>query len=97
MRHKEPYLVRNIHWILVVILFIKIAGYFSITDVKIITQIFKVISRVGMTMLTGLILLRLKNMGCINAMKIKNSMAVILYLLYLGLGFVSFTWSTDPK
>jgi exopolysaccharide production protein ExoQ len=75
----------------------KIAGYFSITDVKIITQIFKVISRVGMTLVMASMLMKLRGMGCVNALKLKNSMAILLYCLYLGLGFASFTWSTDPQ
>ncbi|WP_066759005.1 O-antigen ligase family protein [Crocinitomix algicola] len=97
MLKKEPYFLRNIEWILTLILFIKIAGYFSITDIKIITQIFKVISRVGMTGVILLLLMKLKALGCINILQIRNSMSVLLYLLYLGLGFASFTWSTDPK
>lgn len=94
--NKEPYLIRNINTILSVILFIKIAGYFSITDVKIITQIFKVISRVGMTMLVFLILQQLKNYGCVNILRLKNTFNLLLYIGYLLLGFASFTWSTDP-
>jgi exopolysaccharide production protein ExoQ len=97
MPYKQPYIIRNIHWVLALILFIKIAGYFSITDIKIITQIFKVISRIGMTLAVASILMNLRRMGCVNALKIKNSMSILLYILYLGLGFASFTWSTDPK
>jgi len=96
VKHNEPYLIRRISTILSIILFIKIGGYFTITDVKIITQIFKVISRVGMTISVFLILRQLKSYGCVNILQLKNTMNLILYILYLGLGFASFTWSTDP-
>lgn len=94
---KESYLLRNISLILGLILFVKIGGYFTITDVKIVTQIFKVISRVGMTITIFYILKKLQSYGCIDILEIKNSFALIFYGLYLILGFVSFTWSTDPK
>lgn len=96
LKQREPYLIRNIGAILSLILFVKIAGYFSITDVKIITQIFKVISRVGMTVVIFVILRRLKGMGCVNILRLKDTTNLILYVLYLLLGFASFTWSTDP-
>ncbi|NJB82462.1 O-antigen ligase family protein [Wenyingzhuangia aestuarii] len=96
MQQKESYLLRNISGILTLILFLKIGGYFTITDVKIITQIFKVISRVGMTITVFYILKKLQSYGCIDLLEIKNSFALVFYSLYLFLGFVSFTWSTDP-
>lgn len=93
---REPYLIRNISTLLSLILFIKIGGYFTITDVKIITQIFKVISRVGMTISVFFILRQLKTYGCVNILQLKNTMNLILYVCYLVLGFASFAWSTDP-
>lgn len=95
-KYQEPYLIRNIYTILTIILFVKIAGYFSITDVKIITQVFKVISRVGMTLTVILILRQLKKNGCVNILQLKNVSNLLLYILYLLLGFASFIWSTDP-
>lgn len=44
-----------------------------------------------------LILLRLRKFGCIDMFEYQRSLTVVLYILYLGLGFASFTWSTDPK
>jgi len=93
---KDPFLIRNISTLLSIVLFIKIAGYFSITDVKIITQIFKVISRVGMTITVFYMLQRLKSFGCVNILQLKNTFNLILYVVYLILGFASFAWSTDP-
>ncbi len=97
LNKQEPYLIRNIATILSIILFIKIAGYFTITDVKIVTQIFKIISRVGMTLTVFYILQLLKSYGCLNILQLKNTLTLILYSLYLILGFASFTWSTDPN
>ena len=94
--NRTPFVVRYISTILSIILFVKIAGYFSITDVKVITQIFKVISRVGMTMVVLYILGVLRNYGCVNILRLKDTFNLILYVAYLLLGFASFTWSTDP-
>lgn len=97
MSKKYPWFIRNINFILIVILFFKVAGYFSITDVKVVTQIFKVISRVGMTGAVMIILMRMRSMGCIDLYQYKRTLTVLLYIVYLSLGFVSFTWSTDPQ
>ncbi len=95
-QNKLPFLVRHIKVILIIILFVKISGYFTITDIKIITQIFKIISRMGMTAAIIVVLMRLKSYGCVGMLRMKNIMPLLLYSLYLGLGFASFTWSTDP-
>jgi len=97
MNRKLPPLIRNIGSILILILLIKIAGYFSIVEDRGINQIFKTISRIGMTLSILFVNIRLISMGCLNAYKYEHQLAPFFYGLYLLLGLASFMWSTDPK
>lgn len=97
MQPKSPFWLRNIKLMLIIILFFKIAGYFSITEVRSITQVFKIISRVGMTATTLFILLNLRKIGCVNLLRLNNTLNMWFYVLYLIIGVASFTWSTKPS
>ncbi len=98
MQHKKlPYFVRNITTFLVVILCLKIAGYFSIVEDRGINQVFKIITRVGMTGAILLLQFKLSQLGCIASFKYKNTLSPLLYGVYLILGLASFSWSTDPQ
>lgn len=92
---KIPSWVRNISTVLIVILSIKIAGYFCIVEERTINQIFKVISRMGMTGTILFVYLRTIKLGCLTTFKHENILAIALYVLYLILGVASFGWSTD--
>lgn len=92
-----PWLIRNIGVLLTIILMIKVAGYFSITQEKSITQVFKVISRIGMTIVIFLIHRKLIKHGCKPYLESNGLLAPFLYVCYLGLGLASVTWSTDPQ
>lgn len=96
MKKNHPKLIRNINLILTLILFVKIGGYFSIVEEKSITQIFKVISRIGMTGTIWFILRKLHKYGCSTRLENDHLLAPILYLSYLLLGLASISWSTDP-
>ena len=96
LNKKLPYLVRNIGAILVLILSIKIAGYFCIVEDRTINQVFKIISRMGMTGMIMWVQLKLLKMGCQSRFKYDNVVAPVLYLVYLVLAIASFAWSTDP-
>ena len=96
MRPKLPFIVRRISLLLTLILLIKIGGYFSIVEERSINQIFKTISRMGMTACLLWIYLRLLKMGCVYRCRYDNLLAPLLYLLYLALGLASVAWSTDP-
>jgi exopolysaccharide production protein ExoQ len=97
MNHKTSFVVRHIKFILIAILFVKIAGYFSIVEERSVNQVFKTISRVGMTGAILFVLSRLKKKGCIPAFKYDNLLSPILYSAYLLLAVASFGWSTDPQ
>lgn len=94
-RHaKLPWIIRNIGAVLTVIMFIKVGGFFSIFEDRTLGQIYKVITRVGMTGATLMVFWRVKGIIGMSNIKYQNAMPLILYSLYLALGFASFTWST---
>lgn len=96
MKAKQlPYLVRNMEFLLILILLTMIAGYFSIAEEKIVNQVFKTISRVGMAGVIALIFMRLGNLGCNTTFSYRHLVAPLLYVLYLALGFASLLWSSD--
>lgn len=92
-----PYWVRNIQLILIVVLSIKIMGYFCIVEDRTVNQIYKVITRLGMTFTIGLLYYALQAIGCKPLIKARNISGGILYVGYLILGIASFGWSTDVK
>lgn len=90
-----PFVIRSIHLLLILILFVKIGGYFSIVEERSVNQIFKTISRTGMTMSIYYIYWKLKKFGCSNVVFYDNLLPFILYVVYLILGFASFSYSSD--
>lgn len=90
-----PYLIRNMEGLLTFILFIMIAGYFSIVEERIVNQVFKTISRIGMAGAVFYLLQSLKRSGHVTVLSYENTLAPAFYGLYLLLGFASFMWSTD--
>lgn len=96
MSKKLPSIIKNISTILVIILCIKIVGYFSIVEDRIINKIFKIITRVGMTSMIIMLQFRLIRLGCQPLFKYENILAAVLYLFYLFIAIASFTWSSDP-
>lgn len=95
MHKKLPYIIRNIEFILILILFTMIAGYFSIVEERIVNQVFKIFSRIGMVVVIFLVRNKLKNEGVIASFEFRNVLAPFFYALYLLLGFASFMWSSD--
>jgi exopolysaccharide production protein ExoQ len=95
MPKKLPYIIRNMEFILILILFTMIAGYFSIVEERVVNQIFKIFSRIGMVVVIFLVRNNLKNKGLIASFEFKNVLAPFFYALYLLLGFASFMWSSD--
>jgi len=96
MSKKLPSIIKNISTILVIILCIKIVGYFSIVEDRIINKIFKIITRVGMTSMIIMLQFCLIRLGCQPLFKYENILAAVLYLFYLFIAIASFTWSSDP-
>jgi exopolysaccharide production protein ExoQ len=97
MKPKLPFLIRNIAVILTIILCVKIAGYFSIVEERSVNQVFKTISRIGMTISITLLYKALQRIGCVVLFKYDHILAPIFYIFYLVLGLASISWSTDPN
>ncbi len=82
--------------VLAVILFFKIAGYFTVSENVLITRVFKVLVRMGMTGLTLLLLHRLARRGAVLSFTTVHPLVPGLYIAYLLLGFASLMWSGNP-
>lgn len=90
-----PGLVRNIEVVLILILMVKIAGYFSIVEDRGVNQVFKTISRLGITGAIVWVQHRLTTMGCVPPQRLAHNTGPFLYIAYLGLGLASFLWTSD--
>ena len=95
MKAKLPFFIRNIQLLLILVLLVKIGGYFSIVEERSVNQVFKTISRVGMTAAIMLLDIKLRRFGCQRIYTRKHVLSPVLYSVYLLLGFISFTWSTN--
>jgi exopolysaccharide production protein ExoQ len=81
---------------LFIILFLMVAGFFTWSENVIITRAIKVVGRMGVMISSFLVYRRIVNYGAVDALKWKNAFSPGLYMLYMGLGFISFSWSTNP-
>ncbi|MFN0292448.1 O-antigen ligase family protein [Pedobacter helvus] len=81
---------------LFIVLLLMIACFFTWSENINITRAIKVVGRMGL-MLSSIVIYRsIIRYGALNAVTFKNVFSPLLYLTYLGLGFVSFMWSTNP-
>ena len=88
--------LRKVNNLLLLILFIKIAGFFTWINSIGMIRVFKIVSRISMTI--GIIRLHgyIVSYGAVKGMRWKNVFSPLLYSVYLVLGVASFMWSTDP-
>ena len=77
------------------VLTVLLSGYFAWSDSTGFNTLFKLVSRLSMTMAIYLIYRRIAQRGAIPSFGWQNSLSPLLYLIYLGLGLLSFLWSTD--
>lgn len=82
--------------LLLLILFIKIAGFFTWIDNVGIIRIFKIVSRISMTVAIIYLHQRIVRYGASGGIRWKNTLSPVLYSMYLVLGIASFMWSSDP-
>ena len=94
-RKPIPGLVKNIEVLLILILMVKIAGYFSIVEDRGVNQVFKTISRLGITGAIVWVQHRLTTMGCVPPQRLAHNTGPFLYIAYLSLGLASFLWTSD--
>jgi exopolysaccharide production protein ExoQ len=88
--------LRLIHTLLLVILVIKISGFFTWSENINITRVFKVASRILMTGAAIWVYRLIVRRGAVDSFRWHNVPAPALYAAYLFLGLVSMLWSTNP-
>ncbi len=95
--HKKDHtqFLKTINWLLLAIMFMMIAAFFTWSENITITRVIKVIGRMGMLGASWLVYVKILNYGAVDSLKIKNPLAIGLYLAYLGLGLASFLWTSD--
>lgn len=84
-----------VNLLLLLVLLIKIAGFFTWSENIAVTRIMKVLMRVGMTIAVFGIHQVIVKRGAVASYRWKNSLSPLLYAAYLLLGFISFLWSTN--
>lgn len=96
MVNLDKYLKRIV-FILIIILFIKVLGYYTISENVAITRVFKVFSRIMMTVASYMLFLNLNKNGIVGFTRIKFPLPVIIYIVFLSLALTSILWSTKPS
>ena len=81
---------------LFIILLLMVACFFTWSENVNITRAIKVVGRMGVMISSILIYFKIIRYGSINSLEYKNIFSPILYICYLILGFISFSWSTNP-
>lgn len=73
-----------------------VACFFTWSENVAITRGIKVVGRMGVMISSILVYQKIINYGSVNSLAYKNIFSPILYMAYLTLGFISFSWSTNP-
>ncbi|GAB2557115.1 O-antigen ligase family protein [Spirosoma aerophilum] len=94
-RDHSRFLAQVSFW-LTIILFIKLGGFFTWSNNISITRVIKVISRIAMTSSIWYLYRVIIRRGAVASFGWKHSLSPFLYVVYLFLGLLSITWSTDP-
>lgn len=88
--------LRLVHTLLLIILLIKVSGFFTWSENIGITRVFKVASRISMTAAAYAMYRMIVRRGAVDSFHWDNAFSPVLYLAYLFLGLVSMLWSTNP-
>ncbi len=79
-----------------IILLLMVACFFTWSENINITRAIKVVGRMGLMLSSIGIYYKIIRYGAVNTTSYKNTFSPLFYLGYLGLGFLSFMWSTNP-
>ena len=79
-----------------IILFLMVGCFFTWSENVNITRAIKVVGRMGVLILAIVNYYRIIKYGAAETLSFKNINSPLLYLSYLFLGFISFSWSTNP-
>lgn len=91
--HKK--FLRKVNVLLLIMLFIMTAGYFTWSESLLVTRLLKVVGRISVTFGAWYIFRMLVKRGAVASFNWQNSLSPLLYAFYLGLGLISILWSTD--
>lgn len=91
--HRKFY--NKISFLLVIIIFVMLGGYFAWSDSAGFNKVFKLVSRLLMTISIYYVFRMIVKRGAIPSFSFANVLSPMLYAVYLGLGLLSFLWSTD--
>lgn len=93
---EHPRFLKKINNQLFIILLLMVACFFTWSENVAITRAIKVVGRMGVMISSIIIYYRIISYGSVNSLVYKNIFSPILYIAYLILGFISFSWSTNP-
>ena len=88
--------LKQIDFLLMVIFYGMVAGYFAWSDGETFNKVFKLVSRLIMTFSIYVVYKKIVKRGAIGSFGWQHSLSPVLYGVYLGLGLISLLWSTDP-
>jgi exopolysaccharide production protein ExoQ len=89
--------LKKINNYMFIILLLMVACFFTWSENINITRAIKVVGRMGLMLSSIAIYYKIIRYGAVNTMGYKNTFSPLFYLGYLGLGFLSFMWSTNPE
>lgn len=98
MRNKkitQEAFLKQVNSNLFIILLLMIACFFTWSENVVITRAIKVVGRMGLLYASYLVYKKIIRYGAVDSFKWKNIFSLLLYFSYLGLGFISFLWSTN--
>ncbi len=87
--------IKQLTVLLTIILFFKIAGFFTVSESVAITRVVKIFVRLMMTVFLLFIFARIKPRTGVASFTHNNRPAIVFYLLYFLLGFFSMLWTSD--
>lgn len=96
LAHKHQHFLKKTNNQLFIILLLMVACFFTWSENVAITRGIKVVGRMGVMISSILVYQKIINYGSVNSLAYKNIFSPILYMAYLTLGFISFSWSTNP-
>lgn len=96
LAHTHQHFLKKTNNQLFIIMLLMVACFFTWSENVAITRGIKVVGRMGVMISSILVYRKIINYGSVNSLTYKNIFSPILYMVYLTLGFISFSWSTNP-
>ncbi|MCX6317782.1 MAG: O-antigen ligase family protein [Bacteroidetes bacterium] len=87
--------MRKVNILMLIMLFVMTAGYFTWSESLLVTRLLKVVGRLSVTVGIWYIFRMLVKKGAATSFRWQNNYSPLLYAGYLGLGMISILWSTD--